>query len=70
MDKQRLTTINLILSALDIPRKNKLTYRARKKSNETIKSMPLFKIDDKDNGIINGFSYARMQLIKLFLNWT
>ena len=63
--QQRLTTINLILSALDIPRKNKLTYRARKKSNETIKSMPLFKIDDKDNGIINGFGYARNAINKV-----
>ncbi len=57
--QQRLTTINIVLSALDISRQNKLTYRARKKSNETIKSMPSFNVDEKDNGIINGYDYAR-----------
>lgn len=56
--QQRLTTINIILSALGIPVKNKLTYRARKKSNDTIKSMPGFDIDEKDIGIINGYTYA------------
>lgn len=57
--QQRLTTINLVLSALDIPIKNKLTYRARRKSNDTIKSIPEFKIEDKDYGIINGFKYVQ-----------
>ena len=61
--QQRLTTINLVLGALDIPIKNKLTYRARKKSNETIKNIPNFKIDEKDDGIVNGFQYA-VQAIK------
>lgn len=56
--QQRLTTINLILKALEIQFNNKLTYRARKKSNDTIKSIPFFKIDDKDYGIINGFKFA------------
>lgn len=63
--QQRLTTINLVLSALGVPRQNKLTYRARKKSNETIKSIPLFNIDEKDNGIINGFDYARNAINKI-----
>jgi hypothetical protein len=63
--QQRLTTINLVLSALGVPRQNKLTYRARKKSNETIKSIPLFNIDEKDNGIINGFNYARNAINKI-----
>lgn len=57
--QQRLTTINLVLSALDTPKQNKLTYRARKKSNDTIKSIPDFKIDEKDNGIIKGYEYAK-----------
>ena len=57
--QQRLTTINLVLSALGIPLQNKLTYRARKKSNDTIKSIPGFKIDEKDYGIVNGFKYAK-----------
>ena len=57
--QQRLTTINLVLSALDINRKNKLTYRARKKSNETIKNIPLFENEEKDNGIISGYGFAK-----------
>ena len=56
--QQRLTTINLILGALDVPIRNKLTYRARKKSNDTIMAIPSFKIDEKDYGIVNGFKYA------------
>lgn len=56
--QQRLTTINIILAALGISVENKLTYRARKKSNDTIKSLPKFDIDEKDIGIVNGYSYA------------
>lgn len=63
--QQRLTTINLVLSALDVTVQNKLTYRARKKSNDTIKSIPLFKIDEKDNGIINGYNLAKIALDKI-----
>ena len=57
--QQRLTTINLILNALHIPLNNKLTYRARKKSNDTIKSIPAFEVDEKDYGIMNGFKYTK-----------
>jgi len=57
--QQRLTTTNLILGALGIPIQNKLTYRARKKSNKTIQSIPHFQIEEKDNGIVNGFKYAK-----------
>jgi hypothetical protein len=63
--QQRLTTINLVLSALGVHRQNKLTYRARKKSNETINSIPLFNIDEKDYGIINGFDYAQNAINKI-----
>ena len=56
--QQRLTTINLILGVLGISLQNKLTYRARKKSNDTIQSIPNFEIDEKDYGIVNGFKYA------------
>jgi Uncharacterized conserved protein len=56
--QQRLTTINLVLGTLGIPLQNKLTYRARKKSNDTMQSIPGFKIDEKDYGIVNGFKYA------------
>lgn len=57
--QQRLTTINLVLSALEITFKNKLTYRARKKSNDTIKSIPSFKIDEKDDGLVDGYKNAK-----------
>ncbi|OHW63387.1 hypothetical protein EUAN_02510 [Andreesenia angusta] len=57
--QQRLTTINLILSALEAPLQNKLTYRARKKSNDTIQSIPFFETEEKDYGIINGFKYVK-----------
>lgn len=68
--QQRLTTINLVLRALEITITNKLTYRARKKSNDTIEYIQNlkinekgekrvnFEIDDKDYGIENGFKYA------------
>ena len=56
--QQRLTTINLVLRALDLTLKNKLTYRARKKSNDSIGNIPEFNIDEKDTGIVNGFKYA------------
>ena len=57
--QQRLTTINLVLNALEIPIKNKLTYRARQKSNNSIQSIPDFHIEEKDEGIVNGFKYAQ-----------
>ncbi|MDA9986691.1 DUF262 domain-containing protein [Crocinitomicaceae bacterium] len=57
--QQRLTTINLVLNALDIVPKNKLTYRARKKSNDTIQNIPSFEVDEKDLGIVNGFKFAK-----------
>lgn len=57
--QQRLTTINLVLGALEISIQNKLTYRARKKSNDTIQSIPCFEIDEKDYGIVKGFKYAK-----------
>jgi uncharacterized protein with ParB-like and HNH nuclease domain len=57
--QQRLTTIYLVLGALGIPLQNKLTYRARKKSNATIQSIPCFQIDEKDDGIVKGFKYAK-----------
>lgn len=57
--QQRLTTINIIMNVLQQNVKNKLTYRARKKSNITIQSMPQFNaLEEKDLGIINGHKYA------------
>lgn len=63
--QQRLTTINLILAALGVDRQNKLTYRARKKSNKTIQSIPAFHVDEKDSGIINGYEYAKAAINKI-----
>lgn len=57
--QQRLTTINLIMRALGISLQNKLTYRARKKSSDTIKSIPHFDVDEKDYAITKGFKYAK-----------
>jgi len=57
--QQRLTTIYLVLHALEISIKNKLSYRARKKSNDTIHSIPLFAVEDKDLGIVNGFKFSQ-----------
>lgn len=56
--QQRLTTIRLILGALGYTPMNKLTYRARKKSDDTIKSLPKFQVDEKDNGIVVGYHHA------------
>jgi hypothetical protein len=57
--QQRLTTSNIILNALGVNIQNKLTYRARKKSNATINNFPNFLIDEKDDGIVNGFRFAK-----------
>lgn len=57
--QQRLTTIYLILRALFKEKvNNKLTYRARAKSDLTLKSIPDFDIDEVDSGIENGYKYA------------
>ena len=66
--QQRLTTIKLALSALEISCQNKLTYRARNKSNETIKSIPHFEIDEKDYAIVKGFEYAKSAINEVVPN--
>ena len=63
--QQRLTTIRIILSALNISPTNRLTYRARKKSDETIKNLPVFIKDENhevDDGIEHGYKYAETAL--------
>lgn len=61
--QQRMTTIRILLAVLGIVPKTQLTYKARKKSDETLKHMPDFeKIDaviGSDSGIIQGFRYAK-----------
>ena len=56
--QQRLTTIYLLLKALDIAIKNKLTYTARQISKETIEKLPRIP-EVFDEGIKNGFDYAK-----------
>ena len=60
--QQRLTTIYLVLNALEITLKNKLNYRARKKSNDTIHSIPRFAVEEKDLGIVNGFKFSQQAI--------
>lgn len=56
--QQRLTTIYILLKALDIKNiTNRLTYTSRKLSAETIESMPEFG-NAYDNGIKDGYDYA------------
>lgn len=57
--QQRLTTLRLMLSAIGIEPNNRLTYRARKKSDDTLKSIPTFDVDEKDKGIENGYKYVK-----------
>jgi len=56
--QQRLTTLYLILKALKQEVRNKLTYRARKRSNETINSIPDFNRDNIDKDIKRGYDNA------------
>jgi hypothetical protein len=60
--QQRLTTIYLVLRAMGISLQNKLTFRARKKSNDTIQSIPGFDVDESDNGIVKGYRYVKVSL--------
>ena len=63
--QQRLTTIRLILSAMNLVPANKLTYRARKKAENTIKALPYLDIDEKDIGIENGYKYAKSSVSEI-----
>lgn len=58
--QQRLTTLRLLLAALGIWPDNKLSYRARKKSDDTLKHIyDLSALEEKDYGIENGFKYVQ-----------
>lgn len=73
--QQRLTTINLIIAALNkklldnkLTINNKLTFRARPKSSKTIQSILESKNLDKDEidlGIVNGFQYAETAISEI-----
>ena len=63
--QQRLTTIYLILKALEVDSiSNKLTYSARKRSASTIKHLDNFPNlgEEVDNGIRDGYQYASRAL--------
>lgn len=57
--QQRLTTLRLLLAALEITPKHQLTYRARKKSDDTLKAIPEFQVEEKDSGIETGYRCVR-----------
>ena len=58
--QQRLTTLRLMFAALDLQPKNQLTYRARKRSDDTLRKIPHFdKVEEKDIGIENGYKYVK-----------
>lgn len=58
--QQRLTTIYLILKALNVRLQNKLTYKARRSANITVENITdLSKKDEIDSGIKNGFDNAK-----------
>ncbi len=60
--QQRLTTIYILLKALDVDNiANTLTYSARKISAETIKNMTRSETE-KDIAILNGFDYAKDEI--------
>ncbi|MBR4531746.1 DUF262 domain-containing protein [bacterium] len=66
--QQRLTTIYLILKALNEKPKSKLTYKARTKSDKTLEALSGSKNieeKDKDKGIMNGFKCALAAIEKV-----
>lgn len=72
--QQRLTTMNLILRSLGISLKNKLTFRARKRSNNTIRKIDEagnlngdLKLEDPEQNILNGLKYAQTAIKEVVL---
>ena len=71
--QQRLTTLSIVMGTLGLPMKNKLTYKARKKSDDTLGRVfdyanseyvggddSLFdNLEEKDEGIVRGYKYAK-----------
>ncbi len=66
--QQRMTTIYLVLCVLGITPKNKLTYRAREKSNRTIQNIPSFEVEETDFGIVNGYNYIKNAIEEIVRN--
>lgn len=65
--QQRLTTLTLIQDVLDIPMRNKLTYRARRKATNTLNALSRAKldIDEVDTGIVDGFRFAKTAISEI-----
>ncbi len=71
--QQRLTTIYLVLNALNLALntfgalpKSKLTYRARRKSKDTLDNIVKpEKTGNPDRGILNGFVYAQNAIYEI-----
>ena len=68
--QQRLTTLFLILLYLKEEKQiedieSKLTFKSRTKSEETLKSIPNFNADYRDDGIFNGYKYIKSELWKI-----
>ena len=63
--QQRLTTLTLILRALELPMRSRLTYRARKKSTNTLSALPDTDVDEPDKGIVDGFRFAEGALAEI-----
>ena len=65
--QQRLTTIFLILKNLNVKCTNRLTYKARKKANDTIASLGDDRVicTEPDHGIIRGANWAKEALDKI-----
>lgn len=58
--QQRLTTIYLILQALGVQMLSRLTYRARRKSKETLARLDdIDSVQNRDYGIADGYGYAK-----------
>ncbi|HIT89668.1 MAG TPA: DUF262 domain-containing protein [Candidatus Merdenecus merdavium] len=67
--QQRLTTINILMHVFGQNVKNKLTYRARKKSNKTLQGMDNFdRLEEKDQGIVKGHGFAKAAIEELNFN--
>jgi len=54
---------------LDMSAENKLTYRARKKSNDTIQGInnPVLVTDENDDGIMAGYKFAKAAIAEIVL---
>ena len=57
--QQRLTTITLVLTALGCDMTSRLAYRARRKSDDTLRHLDDLDVDEVDLAIEGGYKFAR-----------